>query len=149
MIAEPSCVNPHSVGLEALRSSSFRPPARWRASASASRFVLRFQFVRSANMDWIVDLMHWTNRIRIPRQLFYHAVKVIIAQTVDPGPGGMVRRINIILFLRPGAVGELAGYEVLHSLAHLRIVLKSSGFQAVQRFANHFRIFICYRPIEF
>src|SRR5215470_17607374 len=50
MIAWLAYWNPHSVGLDALRSSNAFPLARCRASTSLRRFAVRFQFVRFANI---------------------------------------------------------------------------------------------------
>ena len=50
MMAAVSYRKPHSVGLDALRSSNRRPLALCCSRASASRFGFRFQFVRKANI---------------------------------------------------------------------------------------------------
>src|SRR5208282_1376984 len=49
-MASPSYSNPHSVGFEAERSSTGRPSARRRSSASLRRLGARLQFVRLANI---------------------------------------------------------------------------------------------------
>src|SRR5579884_2333147 len=49
-MAAESYLNPHSVGLEALRSNNRLPEVFWRSSASVRRFCFRFQLVREENM---------------------------------------------------------------------------------------------------